>query len=145
MLRIVYRNAQRNMPTAEGIGSGPQGRINKLRRLVTNLLRFERIEDKAFYLDESRGYAELIVQEALKHGDKHKPTMDMLDYWILEKDLIYKLFNELIPRYKSYDKSITKIYQLPTVFPGKGVKLGVLELKGEIFNFLFCNKIAYRC
>ena len=48
------------MPKAEGTGSGPQGRINKLRRIVTDLFRYERVEDKSFYLDEARGYAELV-------------------------------------------------------------------------------------
>ena len=60
MLRIVFRNRQRNTPRAEGIGSGPQGRINKMRKLVTALVRHERIEGIHHYLDESRGYVELV-------------------------------------------------------------------------------------
>jgi len=60
MLRIVFRNRQRNLPKAEGLGSGPQGRINKMRKLVTALIRHERIEGYSHYLDESRGYAELV-------------------------------------------------------------------------------------
>lgn len=63
MLRIVFRNSQRNLPKAEGRGSGPQGRINKMRKLVTALIRHERIEGYSHYLDESRGYAELVNTE----------------------------------------------------------------------------------
>ena len=48
------------MPHAEGRGSGPQGRINRLRKIVTALFRYERIEGKWYYLDEARGYAELV-------------------------------------------------------------------------------------
>lgn len=60
MLRIVFRNKPRNLPKAEGRGSGPQGRINKIRKLVTALVRHERIEGYYEYLDESRGYAERV-------------------------------------------------------------------------------------
>ena len=60
MLRIVFRNRHRNLPKAEGLGSGPQGRINRMRKLVTALYRYERIEGAHHYLDESRGYAERV-------------------------------------------------------------------------------------
>jgi len=60
MLRIVYRRRHRNLPKAQGLGSGPQGRINKMRQLVTSLVRHERIEGVSHYVDESRGYAERV-------------------------------------------------------------------------------------
>lgn len=60
MLRIVFRNRHRNLPKSEGLGSGPQGRINRMRKLVTALYRHERIEGPQHYLDESRGYAERV-------------------------------------------------------------------------------------
>jgi len=60
MLRIMYRRRQRNLPKSEGLGSGPQGRINKMRKLVTSLVRHERIEGWTQYIDESRGYAERV-------------------------------------------------------------------------------------
>jgi len=60
MLRIVYRRRHRNLPKSEGLGSGPQGRINKMRQLVTLLVRHERIEGFTLQLDESRGYAERV-------------------------------------------------------------------------------------
>ena len=60
MLRFRYRFRQRNLPSAEGTGSGPAGRISKMRKLVTALIRHERIEGKHPYLDEARGYAERV-------------------------------------------------------------------------------------
>jgi len=60
MLRILFRRRQRNLPKSEGLGSGPQGRINKMRKLVTSLVRHERIEGFTPELDESRGYAERV-------------------------------------------------------------------------------------
>jgi len=60
MLRIVFKNRPRKLSKAEGHGSGPQGRINKMRKLVTALVRHERIEGMSVHLDESRGYAERV-------------------------------------------------------------------------------------
>ena len=60
MLRITYRMRPRKLSSAEGKGSGPQGRINRMRKLVTALVRYERIEGKQPYLDEARGYAERV-------------------------------------------------------------------------------------
>jgi len=60
MLRIMYRRRHRNLSNAQGRGGGPQGRINKMRQLVTSLVRHERIEGFTLYLDESRGYAERV-------------------------------------------------------------------------------------
>jgi large subunit ribosomal protein L17 len=65
MLRFVVRNRQRNLPKAEGVndlghGSGPQGRIDKMRKLVTALVRHERIEGYFDWVDESRGYTERV-------------------------------------------------------------------------------------
>ena len=60
MLRIRHRVRHRKMSKAEGPGTGPLGRITKLRKLVTALVRHERIEGKYHHLDEARGYAELV-------------------------------------------------------------------------------------
>lgn len=44
-----------------GRGTGPEGRIIKLRQLITELVRHERIEGQHRYLQECRGYAELVI------------------------------------------------------------------------------------
>lgn len=139
MLRIVFRNRHRNLSKAEGLGSGPQGRINRMRRMVSDLIRDERIEGWQFYLDESRGYAERLIQEAMKYGDNHQPTMDMVDYWLLEKDLIPKLYKVLCPRYSNWETSFTRMYRLPTEYPGDGKPRAVLELKGNPYPPVVTN------
>ncbi len=65
MLRIVYRNKARRMSKASGRdelfrGLGPQGRIDRLRKIVTALIRHERLEGSWNFFDEARTYAELV-------------------------------------------------------------------------------------
>jgi len=134
-LRIVYRMRHRNMARAMGHdelgrGSGPLGRITKLRQLVTALVRHERIEGYHFRLDEARGYAELLIMNAVKYGDRHRPTMEMADYWLMENDLVHKLFKVLAPRYKDYSASFTKLWSLPAITTND-LTQGCLELKGN--------------
>jgi len=121
----------RNLPKGEGAGSGPAGRISKMRKLVTALIRHERIEGKIAYLDEARGYVELLVQHAHRNGDQHAATMELMDYWILEKDLIPKVFSVLVPRYKYSPAAVTQLHHLGVKYPGEDHRLVVLELKGN--------------
>ena len=66
MLRIVYSNTPRKLKGAMGYdpitghGKGPKGRIDKLRIIVTELIRHERLEGSLRYMDETRGYVELV-------------------------------------------------------------------------------------
>jgi len=64
MLRILYKMRHRNLPKSKGPGPGPehgpQGRIDRMREMVTFLVRHERIEGVTHYIDESRGYAERV-------------------------------------------------------------------------------------
>lgn len=39
---------------------GPQGRLNRMRTIVTNLIKYERLELFYPHADESRGYAERV-------------------------------------------------------------------------------------
>lgn len=57
--------------------------------------------------------------------------MEMADYWILEKDLIPKLFKELVPRYENKLGPYTLVHKLPVEYPGSGRKHIVMELKGN--------------
>ena len=79
-----------------------------------------------------------MIQEAAKHGAQHKQTMDMLDYWILEKDLIPKLFSVILPRYSNSCSAATDIHMLPTPYPGGGIRMAVLELKGNVQHNILC-------
>ncbi|CAD5118141.1 DgyrCDS6877 [Dimorphilus gyrociliatus] len=130
--RLRHRNLKRvqeRLPT--GYRIGPRGRIDYLRNSVTNLFREERVEGTWDYLDETRGYAELILQQSIKNGYDHEVTKEMVDYWIVEKDIIPKLFEVLVPRFEDYDTAYTKLYTLPYVYPGGPKRMGLLELKGN--------------
>ncbi|GAB1603215.1 39S ribosomal protein L17, mitochondrial-like [Argonauta hians] len=131
MLKFVVRARPRKMSATLGLGGGPASRIERLRRTVTAIIRYERIESYYHRLDEARGYTERLIQLAIKNGPRDQRTMEMADYWLLEKDLVLKLFKVLAPRYSNYDSSFTEMFKLPTVYPGSGSELGILELKGN--------------
>ena len=57
--------------------------------------------------------------------------MEMADYWILEKDLVPKLFQVLVPRYADQIGPYTLVHKLPVEYPGRGTKRICMELKGN--------------
>lgn len=88
------------------------GQLYGLSLSMTKLFRDERIECGINRGTELRGYAERLIVEAMRNGDLHAPTMELADFWLQEKDLIHKLFKELVPRYLDYTTSFTKIHKL---------------------------------
>ncbi|KAH8349943.1 hypothetical protein KR084_010004 [Drosophila pseudotakahashii] len=156
-LRIAVRPTRRNLKNADG----PEGRLLKLRKTVTALVKHERIE--LFYnrADEARGYAELVrsrnwpvelrrkfnytfllpqlISNAIRHGDRHTATMELADYWLLEKQLVHKLFKVLVPRYENYNVSYTRMYKAPRDYPGIYYRQSVLELRGNPYPSLVAD------
>ena len=57
-----------------------------------------------------------------------RPSISLLQ----EKDLVHKLFKVLVPRYSTYHTSCTQMWNLPTEYPGKGIPMAILELKGKL-------------
>ncbi|VDP20335.1 unnamed protein product [Soboliphyme baturini] len=61
--------------------------------------------------------------------------MEVCDYWLQDKELIRKLFEVYVPRYRSYRTAFTDLYQLPPIYgefrPGRWrtARNAVLELK----------------
>ncbi|XP_064650868.1 large ribosomal subunit protein bL17m-like [Lineus longissimus] len=131
MLKFRFQPTPRKLKATLGPGSGPEGRIMRLRQVVTAMVRFERLEMSYPRADEARGYVERLIHDAIKNGDRHKATMDMADFWLLEKDLIHKLFKVLVPRYHNSSSAFTSIYKLPAKYPGGMIDCGLLELKGN--------------
>ncbi|XP_017028801.1 large ribosomal subunit protein bL17m [Drosophila kikkawai] len=131
-LRIAVRPNKRNLKNPDG----PEGRLLKLRKTVTALMKHERIE--LFYnrADEARGYAELLISNAIRYGDRHKATMELADYWLLEKQLVHKLFKVLVPRYENHNLSYTRMYKAPRDYPGTYYRQSVLELRGNPYPTL---------
>lgn len=136
---------------------GPEGRLMKMRKTVTALLKYERLELMYNRGDEARGYAERVrakmikfssmsritknfhfqlISDAIRHGDQHKPTMEMADFWILDKTIVHKLFKVICPRFEDVNYSATKMYKAPREYPCTDVHQRyrarcILELRGN--------------
>ncbi|CAK1582836.1 unnamed protein product [Parnassius mnemosyne] len=123
---------------------GPEGRLDKLRKTVTGLIKFERIELNFNRADEARQYAERLISEAIVHGDCHKPTMEIADYWLLEKELIHKLFKVLVPRYENCNTAFTKMYRAPRPLYSRNIEKAVLELRGNPYPSLINKQYSNR-
>ncbi|XP_008487879.1 39S ribosomal protein L17, mitochondrial [Diaphorina citri] len=132
-LRIPILAKHRRLRNPEG----PQGRVKKLRSIVTALLKYERIEVYHYDGDEARGYVERLISDAIRHGDTHKETMDMADFWIEEKNIVHKLFKVLVPRFQNTTVSYTRAYNapIPHATPEKSDLSfhSVIELRGNPF------------
>uniref|UniRef100_A0A0B6YAR0 Large ribosomal subunit protein bL17m n=1 Tax=Arion vulgaris TaxID=1028688 RepID=A0A0B6YAR0_9EUPU len=129
MLRFKHRMRPRKI-TVVAAGS-PEERLKRLRQLVTGLIRYERVEPTYSQADEARQYAERLLYLAIKNGDSHQPTMELANFWLLEKDLVHKLFKVLVPRYKNYKTCYTDLHKLAITYPGYGSHNGLLELRGN--------------
>ncbi|KAF3425366.1 hypothetical protein E2986_07770 [Frieseomelitta varia] len=112
---------------------GPEGRLRKIKKTLTAVIKYERIELNYARADETRGYVERLISEALRHGPEHGETMELANFWIKEKQLVHKLFKVLVPRYQNYTTSFTKLHNAPCIYPGYAYKRAILELKGNIY------------
>lgn len=74
---------------------------------------------------------EQLISDAIRYGDCHKSTMEMADFWIVEKQLVHKLFKVLAPRFAECNVSFTRMYKAPREYPGMFHKRAVLELRGN--------------
>lgn len=72
----------------------------------------------------------------MRHGDCHRETMEMADYWLVEKQLVHKLFKVLVPRYQEYKVSFTRMYRAPRPYPGDMYFKAILELRGNPYPSL---------
>uniref|UniRef100_A0A1A9X5S0 Large ribosomal subunit protein bL17m n=1 Tax=Glossina brevipalpis TaxID=37001 RepID=A0A1A9X5S0_9MUSC len=131
-LRISIQARKRNLKNPKG----EEGRLLKLRKTVTALLKHERIELYYNRADEARGYAELLISNAIRYGDRHKATMELADFWLLEKQLVHKLFKVFVPRFENTSVSYTRMYAAPRDYPGMYYKKSVLELRGNPYPSL---------
>lgn len=57
----------------------------------------------------------------------------MADYWLMEKQLVHKLFKVLAPRFVNFQVSYTRMYKAPREYPGPVTeyKRAILELRGN--------------
>jgi len=81
------------------ITMAPFRRLLAIGDQMTELIRYERIEGNRVNLQDVRIYTELLLQIAIANGDRHRPTMELVDFYIKDKDLIPKIFQVLVPRF----------------------------------------------
>lgn len=77
-----------------------------------------------------------MISDAIRYGDCHKTTMEMADFWLIEKQLVHKLFKVLVPRYENSTVCYTRLLRAPKPYPGDQYKKAVLELKGNPYPSL---------
>lgn len=139
-LRFAVRSRHRNLKNIRGA----EGRLDKLRKTVTGLIKNERIELNRERADEARQYTERLISDALRYGDTHKPTMEMASFWLLEQQLVHKLFKVLVPRLENCPTSYTRMYKAPREYPGNYFRRAVLELRGNPFPPLCPQQVNRR-
>ena len=71
-----------NPPSSVASYNGNRYRLEILRKQVTNLIVNERLEFPKHMGVTVREYTERLIQEAVVHGDQHRPTMELADWWL---------------------------------------------------------------
>ena len=112
------------MAGARKLGRATDHRIAMLRCLVTLFLEKGRIETTVTRAKEVRSLAEKMITMA-KENNLHNNRMAMS--FITKEDVVYKLFNEVAPKYKDTNGGYTRITKLGPR-RGDAAEMAVLEL-----------------
>jgi len=104
----------RNPPSVIASNNGNRYRLELLRTQVTSLIVNERLELTKHSGVTVREYTERLIQEAISHGDTHKPTMELADWWLEDKAAIHKLFKVIVPRMKEQPFAFTRQFNAPS-------------------------------
>jgi large subunit ribosomal protein L17 len=97
------------MPGYRKLGVKTAHRKSMLRNLVTDLLREGRIQTTECRAKETRREAEKMITLA-KRGDLHA-RRQVLAY-VVDEDVVTKLFDEIAPRYEERHGGYTRILKL---------------------------------
>merc|ERR1712071_219430 len=108
-------NVKGHLPgqTTDNVWGGHRYNLELYRQAVTALIVNERIEMSRHKGMMVREYSERLIQEALINGDTHGPTMELADFWLVDKPAIHKLFKVLVPRLKDEPHSYTRFFNSP--------------------------------
>jgi large subunit ribosomal protein L17 len=110
------------------LGRTSSHRLAMMRNMVTSLLEHERLETTSAKAKELRLEAEKMITLA-KKGDLHA-RRQALGY-IRDKDVVYKLFEEIKNRYLDRNGGYTKISKL-RYRQGDAAPISVIELVGRV-------------
>ncbi|KAK3733933.1 hypothetical protein QZH41_009601, partial [Actinostola sp. cb2023] len=102
----------------------PERRKNLYKNLITALVQHERIETTLCRCQDMSRVAERLIDLA-KQGDEAT-----INSWLMKKEMVPKVFGELLPRYEAMDSGYTKVYRIP---PRKedSAKMGIVEFVGN--------------
>ncbi|XP_032227435.2 50S ribosomal protein L17 [Nematostella vectensis] len=94
------------------------------KNLITALVQHERIETTLTRCQDLARVTERMIDLA-KQGDE-----ETVNSWLMNKDLVPKVFAELLPRYEGITKGYTQVYRIP---PRKtdSAQMGIVELVGN--------------
>lgn len=126
-----------------GIEPNRRARLEVLRKIVTRLVREERAELQYNRAVEARPYLERLIQLAVEKGPSDEYTKEMVEWWLPEPGLDYKLYEVIAARFVDRAAPFTALYRLPSkrleqyiqnkrVF-WKRYEIGVLEIEGNPF------------
>jgi large subunit ribosomal protein L17 len=107
----------------------PEHRRMLLRNLATALLEHGRIETTLAKAKEVQPYTEKLITLA-KNGWNLNNFRRVLAV-VTKKDVAFKLFKEIGPRYQTRPGGYTRIYKLAKVRQGDAAPMGVIALLGE--------------
>ena len=107
------------------LGRVTEHRISMLRNQATALIRHERIETTVPKAKELRPFVERIITLA-KRGDQHARRQAMAALG-QDKFIVYKLFEEIAPRYAERPGGYTRILKLGPR-PSDATEMAFIEL-----------------
>jgi large subunit ribosomal protein L17 len=100
-----------------------------LRNLATALLEHGRIETTLAKAKEVQPYTEKLI--TLAKGGWNLNNFRRVLAVVTKKDVAFKLFKEIGPRYQNRPGGYTRIYKLAKVRQGDAAPMGVIALLGE--------------
>ena len=106
------------------LGRDSSARKALLRGIVTSLFRYERIETTEAKAKELRKIAEKMLTLA-KRGDLHARPQALA--YMMDKDVVKKLFDEVAPKYKDRQGGYTRIIKTG-VRQGDAAPMVIIEL-----------------
>lgn len=112
------------MPGTRKLGRATAHRTAMLRAMVTFLLENGKIETTATRAKEVASLAEKMITNS-KESTLHNKRLAM--GFITKEDVVYKLFNEIAPKYKDRNGGYTRITKLGPR-RGDAAEMAVLEL-----------------
>jgi large subunit ribosomal protein L17 len=119
----------RHLKAGRKFKRSPSHRRMLLRNLATALLEHGRIETTLAKAKETQPFVEKLITLA-KDGWNLNNFRRVLAV-VTKKDVAFKLFNDIGPRFKGRSGGYTRIYKLAKVRQGDAAPMAVIALLGE--------------